>query len=74
MRAQNFSAAAMTVRDVLKPKETGRQVVSHVLENVKEPQPDFEAMKRILSEPQSATEATVAHGERRERSGEVSKV
>jgi hypothetical protein len=74
MRAQHFSAAAMTIQDVLKPKETGRQVVSHVLENVKELQPDFEAMKRILSEPQSATEATVANGERREGSGKVSQV
>jgi hypothetical protein len=72
MRARNFSAAAMTIQDVLKPKETGRQVVSHVLENVKEPQPDFEAMKRILSGSQNAKEASVSHGDSDEGSGEVS--
>lgn len=44
---------AMTLKEVLRPKEVGEQVVSHVLPDVKEPKPDFDAMKRVLTESPS---------------------
>ena len=43
-------AVAMTLKEVLRPKEVGEQVVSHVLPDAREPKPDFDAMKRILTE------------------------
>jgi hypothetical protein len=66
MTTHNFSAVAMTIQEVLRPKEVGEQVVSHVLENVRQPEPDFEAMKRILSAPLPAHEAAGEHGEKGE--------
>lgn len=39
-----------TLGDLLRPREIGEQVVSHVLEDAKQPTPDFEAMRRMLSE------------------------
>ena len=46
--------AAMTLKEVLRPKEVGEQVVSHVLPDAREPKPDFDAMKRLLTEPPPA--------------------
>lgn len=47
----NFAidAVAITLNDILRTKEVGDPVVSHVLENVTEPRIDFAAMQRVLS-------------------------
>jgi hypothetical protein len=47
----NFAvdAVAITLSDILRSKEVGHPVVSHVLENVVEPRIDFAAMQRVLS-------------------------
>ena len=45
----------MAPADYLRPVEVGEIVVSHVLEDVREPEPDFDAMKRLLGEPVSTT-------------------
>jgi hypothetical protein len=42
---------AMAPADFLRPVEVGEMVVCHVLEDVREPEPDFEAMRRLLGEP-----------------------
>ena len=41
----------MAPADYLRPTEVGEIMVSHVLEDVREPEPDFEAMRRMLGEP-----------------------
>jgi hypothetical protein len=41
----------MEPADYLRPTEVGEIVVSHVLEDVRDPEPDFEAMRRMLGEP-----------------------
>jgi hypothetical protein len=41
----------MAPADYLRPVEVGEMVVCHVLEDVREPEPDFEAMRRMLGEP-----------------------
>jgi hypothetical protein len=41
----------MVSADFLRTVEVGEVVVCHVLEGVREPQPDFEAMRRMISEP-----------------------
>ena len=49
----------MTLKEVLRPKEAGEPVVLHVLPDAQEPKPDFDAMKRILTEsspPRKAVE------------------
>lgn len=38
----------VTLKDALRPKETGEMVVQHVLPAVKEPAPNFRAMKRFI--------------------------
>lgn len=50
MKHLHINAVAATLKDVLRPKEVGEQVVSHVLDDVREPSPDFEAMKRALAD------------------------
>jgi hypothetical protein len=50
MNTAHRNAVAMTLKEVLRPKEVGEQVVQHVLPDVKEPKPDFDAIKRILTE------------------------
>jgi hypothetical protein len=42
------SVAATDLADILKPKSSGETVNVHVVESAKEPQPDFEAMRRII--------------------------
>jgi hypothetical protein len=42
---------AMVSADFLRTVEVGEVVVSHVYESVREPQPDFEAMRRMIGEP-----------------------
>lgn len=49
MRSKNVGVVAMTMEDVMRPREQGEQVVSHVLEDAKEPAPDFDAMQRFIS-------------------------
>jgi hypothetical protein len=41
--------AATTLEEVLRPRHVGEQVVSHVLDNVVEPRPDFDAMRRLVA-------------------------
>jgi hypothetical protein len=41
----------MAPPDYLRSTEVGEMMVSHVLEDVREPEPDFEAMRRMLGEP-----------------------
>lgn len=48
MNALYVNAVGMTLKDVLRPKEVGEQVVSHVLEDAREPSPDFEAIRRMI--------------------------
>ena len=47
-------SVALTPDEYLRPATQGEPVVSHVLENAKEPEPDFEAMRKLLSEPTPA--------------------
>jgi hypothetical protein len=42
---------AMAPADYLRPAEVGEMVVPHVLDDVREPEPDFEAMRRLVGEP-----------------------
>jgi hypothetical protein len=48
---QTTKGLAMAPADYLRPVEVGEMVVCHVLEDVREPEPDFEAMRRMLGEP-----------------------
>jgi hypothetical protein len=45
----------MAPANYLRPVEVGEMVVSHVLEDVREPVPDFDAMRRVLGEPDPKT-------------------
>lgn len=42
------SVASTKLADVLKPKSTGEPVNVHVVQSVREPQPDFAAMQRLV--------------------------
>jgi hypothetical protein len=53
----HVSSVGMTLQDILRTREVGEQVVSHVFENVREPEPDFEAMKRAITAPDTAGNA-----------------
>lgn len=44
----DFNAVGMSLDEIFRPKEVGKPVVSHVLENAQEPPPDFEAMRRAV--------------------------
>ncbi len=37
--------------EYLRPTEVGEMVVCHVLDDAREPEPDFEAMRRAIGEP-----------------------
>jgi hypothetical protein len=51
MNQFNLSAAmTRTLEDLLRPREVGERVTSHVLEEAKQPAPDFDAMRRVLSD------------------------
>jgi hypothetical protein len=43
--------AAIKLRDLIRPKGTGEPVNIHVVQQVKVPQPDFDAMQRIIEQP-----------------------
>jgi hypothetical protein len=45
----------MAPADYLRPVEVGEMVVSHVLEDVQQPEPDFEAMRKLVGEPTPQT-------------------
>lgn len=47
---KHLNIGAVPLRDILWPAEVGEQVVSHVLPDAKEPQPDFQAMQRIIGQ------------------------
>jgi hypothetical protein len=51
IRQKMKGLAAVPPADYLRPTEVGEMVVPHVLENVPQPEPDFEAMRRLVSEP-----------------------
>jgi hypothetical protein len=53
-------SVGMTPEDYLRPTAVGEPVVSHVLEDAKEPEPDFEAMRKLLSESPSAPKPPAA--------------
>ena len=57
MKISHLDGVGMTLKDVLRNREVGEQVISHVLEDAKEPTPDFEAMKKALSESAPARNA-----------------
>jgi hypothetical protein len=40
--------AATDLADILKPKTSGETINVHVVESAKEPQPDFESMRRTI--------------------------
>jgi hypothetical protein len=42
------SVAATKLADLIKPTSSGEPVNAHVVESVREPQPDFAAMKRTV--------------------------
>lgn len=52
MQFRNSQVSAMSLEEILRPTEVGESVVHHVYEAAKEPSPDFEAMKRLYSQPQ----------------------
>ena len=45
----NSAIAAIKLADLLKPTEEGEPVNVHVVESTKEPEPDFEALRRMIS-------------------------
>jgi hypothetical protein len=47
----NIAQTADKLRDLIRPKGTGEPVNAHVVQQVKVPQPDFDAMRRIIEEP-----------------------
>lgn len=51
---RNVALAASPLRDVLRPRSAGEPVNTHVVEQVLEPQPDFEAMQRTIEQPLTA--------------------
>jgi hypothetical protein len=48
--------AATDFAEIFRPKSSGETVNVHVVESVKEPQPDFEAMRRIIEAGTSSQE------------------
>jgi len=44
------SIASMKLVDLLRPQSNGETVNVHVVDSVKEPKPDFDAMKRVIEE------------------------
>lgn len=53
MQFRTGQVSAMSLEEILRPTQVGDSVVHHVYEAAKEPAPDFEAMKRLYSSPQS---------------------
>jgi hypothetical protein len=49
MRPAKAAIAEVSMEDLLRSREVGTPVVSHVLEDVSEPKPDFKAMQRTIS-------------------------
>jgi hypothetical protein len=47
----NIAQAASKLGDLIRPKSTGEPINAHVVEQVKVPQPDFDAMQRIIEQP-----------------------
>ena len=49
---KNFTYGIGTTEDlqqILRPREVGEALISHVLREAVQPEPDFEAMKRLVS-------------------------
>ena len=47
---RNVALAATKLRDILRPKAPGEPVNAHVVPQVPEPQPDFDAMQRVIQQ------------------------
>ncbi len=47
----SVAQAANKLRDLIRPKSAGEPVNTHIIEQVKVPQPDFDAMQRIIEQP-----------------------
>ena len=46
----NIALATGSVRDLLRPRRSGEPVNVHVVESVREPAPDFDAMQRTIEQ------------------------
>lgn len=46
----SIAQAANQLRDLLRPRGAGQPVNEHVVEHVRVPQPDFDAMQRLISQ------------------------
>ena len=57
------SVAATDLADVFKPKTSGEMVNVHVVESTKEPQPDFEAMRRTIEAGTPSKEGAISKRE-----------
>jgi len=45
-----FALASVQLRELLRPRRSGEPVNVHVVDSVKEPQPDFDAMQRAIEQ------------------------
>jgi hypothetical protein len=57
------SVAATDLADILKPKTSGETINVHVVESAKEPQPDFESMRRTIEGGTLSKESVVSERE-----------
>lgn len=49
------SVATLDLSEILKPKSVGEPVNNHVVLAVREPAPDYEAMRRLVANPDAVT-------------------
>jgi hypothetical protein len=59
----NFAQAANRLGDLIRPKSAGEPVNAHVVEQVKVPQPDFDAMQRIIEQSAAPTSQPTERGD-----------
>ena len=57
------SIAAMDVTEILRSRRVGETVNSHVVESVRQPAPDFDAMKRAVEGANSAASRIATENE-----------
>ena len=55
----NLKITLASVGDLLRHEEVGEVINTHVYEHAKEPELDFEQMRRTISAPIQATEAPI---------------
>ena len=56
--------ASLKLIELLTPKPRGEYVNGHVIQSVREPAPDYEAMRRLVSAPVTGTETPDEQSER----------